>query len=79
MCNTRGRNDSVQATSTPTHFTSLNATLPIPYIKLHTTTKLSPAGKEYLCFQINGKSSQATKCLKSRIITKVIISILSIF
>ena len=34
-----------QATSTPTHLTPLNATLPIPSIKLHTTNKLLPDGK----------------------------------
>ena len=36
-------------TSTPIYLTPLNATLPIPYIELYTTTKLPPAGKEYLC------------------------------
>ena len=39
---------------------------------LHTTAKLPPVGKEYMCFQIGGKSSQAAKCVKSRIMTKVI-------
>ena len=41
----RKQNYSVLATYTPTHLTPLNATLTIPYIKLHTTTKLPPAGK----------------------------------
>ena len=70
MCDTK--KNSVQATSTPNNFKPLNATLHIPSVKLHTTTKLPPAGKEYLCFQINGKSSQAVMCVKSRIMTKVI-------
>ena len=35
-------------------------------------------GKEYICFQIDGKSAQVDKCVKSRIITKVIDYILSI-
>ena len=56
----------------------LNATLPIPYVKLNTTTELPPAGKEYLCFQINGKYSQAEKCVKYRIMTNIINFILSI-
>ena len=77
-CVTPQKNCSVQDTSTPTYLTPLNATLYIAYVKLHTTTKLPPAGKEYLCFQINGKSSQAAKCVKSKIITKFINSILSI-
>ena len=44
------QNYSVQATYAPTHLTPLNATMPIPYFKLHKTTKLPPAGKEYFCF-----------------------------
>ena len=57
----------------------LNATLPIPSVKLNTTTELPPAGKEYLCFQIDGKYSQAAKCVKSRITNKVINSIYYIY
>ena len=44
-----------------------------PYIAsfhLQTTNKLPPDGKEYWCFQINGKSSHAAQCFKSRIIDK---------
>ena len=69
---------SVLATNNPTHLTSLNDTLHIPLFKLLKDTKLSPACKKYLCFQINGKSSQAAECVKSRIMTNVIDSILSI-
>ena len=58
--------------------TPLNDTLPIASIELHTTNKLPPSGKEYLCFQINGKSSHAAQCVKSRIMNKAIDSILSI-
>ena len=56
----------------------LNATLPISSVELHTTSKLPPVGKEYLCSQINGKSSQANNCVKSRIITKAIDYLFSI-
>ena len=62
----------------PIHLTPLNAKQTILSVKLHKKTKLPPAGKEYLCFQINGKSSQAAKCVESRIMTKVINHILSI-
>ena len=62
-----------------TYLTPLNATLPIQFIKVHTTTKLSPASKYDLCFQINGKYSQAVKCVKSSIIAKVVNSILYIY
>ena len=41
----RGKNYSVQATSTTTHFISLNATFPIASVKLHTTTELPRDGK----------------------------------
>ena len=68
----------IKSTSTPTHLKPLSNTLPIPFVKLHTTTKLPTAGREYFCFQINGKYSQAAKYIKSRIITKVINYILYI-
>ena len=61
----------------PAHLTTSNATLPIPYVKLHTTTKSPPYGKEYLCFQINGTFSQAANCVKYMIMTKVVNFILS--
>ena len=56
----------------------MNATLLIASVKLHTTNKLTPTGKQYLCFKINGKSSQAAKCVKSGLTNKVIDYILSI-
>ena len=58
--------------------TQLNATLPIAPVELQTTNKLPPAGKEYLCFHINGRSSHAAQCVKSRIMNKAIRYILSI-
>ena len=39
---------------------------------LHTTAKLLLVGKEYICFQIDGKSIQAARCFKSRIINKAV-------
>ena len=69
---------SVQETYTSTHLRPLNATLPIPYLKLHTTTKLPPAGEYYFCFQINSKYSQADKSIKYRIRIRVVDSIFSI-
>ena len=72
------KNYSVQATSTTTRLTPLKATLPIKSVELHTTNKLPPAGKEYLCFQINGELSHAVQCVKSQIINKSIYCILYI-
>ena len=72
------QNYSVQATSTHTDLTPFNGTLTIPSAKLHTTTKLTPDDKEYLCFQMNSKSYQAVNCVKSIIMIKVINSITSV-
>ena len=72
------QNYIVQATSPPTHLASLDVTLSIPSVKFNTTVKLPPAGKTYLCFQINNRSSQSFKCFKSRIMTKVVDYFLSI-
>ena len=78
MCNTTKKIYSVQATSTTTCLTSLNTTLPITYVELHKTKQLPPTGKEYLCFQINGRYSHADHCVKSRILNKSIDYILYI-
>ena len=56
----REKNYSVQATSTTTLLTTLNTTLPIAPVKLQKTKQLPPAGKECLCFQINGSSFHAS-------------------
>ena len=72
------KNYSVQATSKTTHLTPLNDKLPIVPVKLHTTKKLPPTGKEYSCFQIHGRSSHAAQCVKSQIMNNAIDYILSI-
>ena len=41
------------------------------------TTELHPVGGEYLCFQVNSKSTHANQCFKSRVLNKAIDSILS--
>ena len=74
----REKNYSVQATYKTTHLTPLNSALHIESIELHTTNKLPPAGKEYFCFQINGKYYYAVQCVKSRIMNNSVDSILSI-
>ena len=78
MCNTTKKDYSVQGTSIPTHLKPLNTTLPIVPVELHNTKKITPAGKEYLCFKINSKSTHAAQCVKSRIMNKEIDSILYI-
>ena len=58
--------------------TPLNTTPPIAPVELYKTKQLFPAGKEYLCFQINSKSTHAAQCAKSRIPNKAIDYLLSI-
>ena len=62
-----GKN-SVQTTSTSPRLTPLNTKLPIAPVELYKTTKLPPAGKECVCFQINIKSTHDAQCVKSRIL-----------
>ena len=78
MCNTMGKKNCVQVTSTTTLLTTLNTTLPIAPVDLHKTKQLPPASKQYFCFQINGISYHAAQCAKSRIMKKAIDYILSI-
>ena len=47
-------------------------------LNIHTTTKVPPVGKEYMCFQNDGKNAQASNCIKSKIMNKVTDSVLSI-
>ena len=58
--------------------TPLNTTIPIAPVELQKTKKSPQAGKEYLCFQINGRSSHATQCIKLRISNEAIDYILFI-
>ena len=74
----REQNISVQATSTPPHLTLLITNLPLAPVELTKTTELPPVGKEYLCFQVNIKYPHAAQCVKSRVLSKTIDSILSI-
>ena len=58
--------------------TQLNTTSLIAPVELQKTTKLPPAGKEYLCFQISSKYPRSAQCARSRILNKAIDYILSI-
>ena len=75
---TRKQNISVQATSTPPRLTPLITNLTLLPVELPKTTHLPPLGKEYFCFQVYNKSPHAAQCVKSRVLNKVIDSILSI-
>ena len=58
--------------------TQLITTLPLLPVELPKPTQLPPLGKEYLCFQVDNKPPHADRCVKSRVLKKVIDSILSI-
>ena len=69
---------SAPTTYTPPRLTPLITTLPILPVELPKTTQLPPLGKEYLCFQVDNESPHASQFIKSRVLKKVIDSILSI-
>ena len=72
------QNISVQATYTPPCLTPLITTLPYLPVELPKTTHLPPLGKEYLFFHADKKYPHAAQCVKSRVLKKVVDSILSI-
>ena len=74
----RKKNISVQAKSTPPCLTPFITTLPLLPVEFPKTTHLPPLGKEYLCFQVDNKYPHADQCVKSRVLNKVIDSILFI-
>ena len=69
---------SITNTSTPKHHIQFIGAISVCLFSLNTTAKLPPAGKEYMCFHIDGKSAQASTFVKSKIITKVIDCVLSV-
>ena len=55
---------SIPINSTPNHHAQLISATSVNFSNLHTTTKLPLVGKEYMCFQNYGRTSQAEKCIK---------------
>ena len=74
----RKQNYSIQTTSIPNHKEKRIATTSESILNLHKPTILPPVGKYYMCFQKDGKTAQAARCIKPRIMTKVIDYFLSI-
>ena len=70
---------SITTTSTPNNPAQRISATSMNLLSLYTTTKLPPVGRYYMCFQNDGKNAQAAKCVKSRITTKFIDSILSVY
>ena len=72
------RNYRIPTTSTPKHHFQRIRSMPVRSFNLHTTVKLPLVGVKNMCFHIDCRSSQTAKCVKYRIMTKVIYYILSI-
>ena len=75
MKNTK-KNYSIPTTSTNNHHAHRISDTSVSLLNLHTTKKLTPVGKEYMCFHNDGKTAHSSKCFKYRITTKVIDSVL---
>ena len=78
-CDRAGKQDySIPNISTHNRLTQRIATTSSIILNLNTPTILPPVGKEYMCFQKDGKTAQDARCIKSSIMTKVIDYVLSI-
>ena len=55
---------SIPTLSTPNHHTQHIAATSSIILNLNTPTILPPIGKEYICFQKDGKYAQANRCIK---------------
>ena len=69
---------SIPTISTPNHHSQHIATTSSSISNLNTPTILPPVGREYMCFLKEGKYEQDVRCIKSRIMTKVIVHVISI-
>ena len=74
----RKLNYSIPSTSTPNWHSKRISAMSVCSFNLNTTTKSPPVLKEYMCFHIDGKSSQASNRVKSRIMNEVIDCVISI-
>ena len=66
----------IPTTSTTNHYTQRIFYKSVNLLSIYTTTKLPTVGTEYMCFQNDGKTSQESKWIKSRIMNKVIDSVI---
>ena len=58
------KNYRIPTNSTPNHHAQRISATSANMLNLHTDTKLTPVGKEYMCFQNDGKTTQAARCIK---------------
>ena len=72
------KNYSIQTTSTKNHYAQHISALSVILLHLNTPTNLPPVGLKKMCFHIDDKYAHAAKCVKSRILTKVVDCVLFI-
>ena len=72
------QNYNISTVSTPNNHSQRIDSTSSSRFNYNTPMILPPVGKEYICFMKEGKSDQAARCIKSRIVTKVIDYVLSI-
>ena len=77
-CETAKKYYSIPTISTTNHHSQRIATTSPSVLNLHTLTILPLVGKEYICFMKEGKTDQAARCIKSRIMNTVIDYVISI-
>ena len=66
------QNFNTSTISTPNHHSQRIASTLSSRLNSNTPMILSPADEEYMCIQKDGKTEHAVRCIKSRIMTKVI-------
>ena len=69
---------NITTISTPNHHSQRVSSTSSSTFTSNTPMILPLSGKEYMCFLKKGKSDQAARCIKSRIMAKVIDSVISI-
>ena len=72
------QNYSIPTISKPNNHSQRIASTSSSRLSFNRPMILPPVGKEYICFMKEGKSDQAARCIKLRIMAKVIDHVLSI-
>ena len=74
----RHKKINISTISTPNNHSQLISSMTSSTLTPNKSTMLPPVGKEYMCFLKEGKSDQAARFIKLRIMTKLIDYVLSI-
>ena len=63
-CEIERKKYSITETSTTNHNAQRIAATSTSVLNLNTTTRLLPVGKGYMCYQNDGKTAYAARCIK---------------